>query len=342
MRNDRRWFPRFAVRSGVIANLETGGNKLQGSTVDISCTGAYISDVQVNQMKGHNAKVVFEVHERNPNSTIQVTRSCQILPGRTGQSGGCAIRFDIPLTGKEVASLAKPDHLYGSLELARDDYTLISDEISGIQSCRNYLFIGSLSAISAWVITAIGIGITNKLDFSVWAALGASFPYILLSVSILALIEKANACHLRRGFLAALTDYLRNGAAPPNYIGWAQLKLNRSECRSRLANKLCPSENHACWENAVNEASRLTKQHHLISNILDSYNAFISFVYSVFYALSSLLILVVAHLYLSTLNNIWITGSIDISIGITITLMGVFLYKQIYCLRRGKKSGSSG
>jgi len=262
MRQNKRWFTRFSVRQGVQAILSSEQNGIiQGSPIDISSAGAYIAGISTNV---GNAKIHFQIPDALSCNPLEIARDCYVYPNRSGRSGGCAIKFYTPLTNRELAELSEVPHVCGSLELAMEDYKLVNEEVSGIQSCRTQMFIGSIAAMSAWIIATVGIGLVNKVQPSLWVLIGSSFPYFILTISILGTIEKTNAVNLRRGFLAALVEYLRSDALPPNYIGWAQLKLNRSECRSRFSNDLCPSKGNACWAGAITFSENLTKGHHII------------------------------------------------------------------------------
>lgn len=336
MEHEKRWFQRYPARQGISVVLQ-GENrrKTHGQLIDVSYAGAYIHEVMTND---NNADVCFEFRNQSSNERQQIKRKCHILSGRSGLSGGCAIKFDNALTPHELAELSNIMHYTDSLELTREDYRLVNDEVSGIQACRTQMFIGSIGVISAWLMGSIGIGITNHLQSPIWMAIGSSFPYFLLTIAILGTIEKSNAVNMRRGFLAVLADYLRCNVAPPNYVGWAHLKLNRAECRSRFTNNLCPFKGKACWERAASEAENLTKKHHLVSNVLDSFNAFVCLVYGVLYLAASILIFSVCYNIVPKYSSTSFFFLFVFILGVSISIVSFFLYHQVKLLRKGKKS----
>jgi hypothetical protein len=341
MQKDRRWFPRFAVRQGINAIISfNDGSSVSGPPIDISQTGAYIGNVHPHYQ---NAIIKFRLHDQSLNKPLNVERECSIFLTRYGESGGCALNFHAPLTGGELALLAEALQISGSLELAREDYRIVNNAITEIQLCRTHLFMGTMAAICVWVITAVGIGITNNLESPVWIAIGVSLPHVLLTISILSMIEKANAINLRKGFLAALTDFLKNNASPPNYLGWAHLTINRAECRSRFDNNLCPTFKKACWEEEKAKSSDLTRGHHLISNIFDSFTAFVSFIYGSLYILSIVLMCIAGISYWMRFKNEWpyLILLVTISVGVLIPIIVIFLFHELRHIRRGKKSSES-
>ena len=339
MQPNRRWFPRFSVREEVSVSFSDAPS-MRGLLIDISRTGAYIADVPIPSDK--YAKIKFEISNVPPN-TESMERACSVLPGRSGKSGGCALQFHTPLTGGQLALLVKALQVSDSIELAREDYRIVNNEISEILLCRSHLFVGTMAAICAWVIAAVGIGITNNLDSPKWIAIGVSLPWGLLTIAILSMLQKANSVNLRRGFLAALSDFLKRNAVPPNYLGWAHLIINRAECRSRFENNLCPTKNKACWERERDQGLELTKEHHLFSNIWDSFTALSSFIYGILYCFSIALISYVGYWYWMQLIKEWPFPTLLMTaiIGASIPIVGYFFYSQLKNLRKGKNSPES-
>ena len=339
MKQDNRWFPRFSARDGVVAVLSSDdGQQIRGKLIDVSCSGAYVSRVKESAGK---SRVEFEVRNGGQVLGQHVGRECVVHAKRTSEHGGCALRFTVPLTGPELALLAQSPESSGSLELAREDYRIVNAEISHVQTCRSNLFIATLAAVSAWTIAALGIGLTNRLGSPIWVTLGVSFPLFLLAVGILATIEKADAINLRKGFLAALTDYLKSNVAPPNYGGWAHLKLNRAECRSRVKSKLCPAVEKPCWEPEISAGADLTRKYPLIGNPFGSFMAFVSLIYGSLFVLALALLAGVGTFYYGRPGTGPAAAIIALVVGIMITLVAAFLYQQLHSLRRGRKSAEA-
>lgn len=332
--NEHRWTPRYATKKDVTAILTVDGEKLvESNPIDISCGGAYLKVAKPNTK---NARIVLTVPEPFPDKTFKVERECNILEGRAG-ADGCAIRFDQALSGEALAKFAADSSTVGSLNLARTDYTEVFSEINSIQTCRSQVFLGTLAAIAAWVAGAIALVVTNKLvSIGIWTLFGAVVPYVLLTIAVLISIEKSRALNVRRGFLAALTEYLRHDTAPPNYHGWAHLRITVSECRARMAAKLCPHEDIYCWEEERNKHGRLTSKKHPISNLLDSFTALSAAVYAAIYVITVGIMIYASLLALAYSPNAATT--VALIEGAAVFGMALFLLKQLYADRKGKHS----
>lgn len=337
MQTDRRWCPRWSVTKCYASITVNNQQRVYGPIIDISRGGAYVANVQLNI----NATAFVKIESQEPDAA-PIERWCTILPNRAGCAGGCAVKFDLPLIGAEIAAFAVPADAHGSLELARQDYAMVCGELDQIQSCRSQYFMGSLAAISAWTITAISIALTCKLTSPLGAMIGVSLPFILLTLSVFVMLEKANAINLRKGFLAALSDYLRTDLSPPNFLGWIHLKMNRSECSSRLASGLCPSTNTPCWNAAEKDVERLTAQYHYISNGLDSFMALVSMVYAVLYfAASAILSGVGAYFLLHARVNVLVLSLVELAAWSIIIFIAAFLYYRVRSLRKGNRSAEA-
>jgi hypothetical protein len=339
---ERRWFPRFSVRRGVTATIHLAEDSERNvRLVNIGNGGAYVENANFQSQEpetGH-VGIIFAIDAPNGDDGDPVERECEILHGRTGPSGGAAVRFFSPLADSELAMLAAPPTATTSIRLAHEDYRIVNEEIIHIQACRNQIFIGALAAISAWIITALGVGLPGRLMFPSWLALGASFPYIILSVALFATIEKANAINLRRGFLAALGEYMSSDVPPPKYLGWAHLRVNMAECKSRVRAGFCPSRDKTCWQDEVGKAHRLTGKHWTLSGGFKSFSAFVALIHGLFYVVATVL-LVVAGIYgFLGPSRPWETVLwVGVGLGVVVILLTLSLISQLRQLRKGSKS----
>ena len=344
MQANRRWSPRYSARSEVSALLGgEGGHQNEGKAVDVSASGAYLSN---SPIPGHTARVEFCIKNPGNGADHTIDRNCSLLAGREGASGGCAVRFHRPLSGAELAGVAAVPSGTGSLDLARRDYREVHEEIRAIQRCRNNIFLGTLAAIATWITGAVGMALSHPLGGAdqvgqaIWVLVGASVPYFLLTVAILATIEKARAINVREGFLCALTDFIRHDAAPPNYLGWPQLRCNRAECRARHDAGLCPTSPKYCWETERGKHEGVNRSKHVVSNVLDSFTAFSSLVYSMLYLVTAGTLLI-ASLMLLPRTPSWTTYLVPVTIGVIGALLGLALATQLRSVRKGKHSLAS-
>jgi hypothetical protein len=333
MEQDKRWSPRYDCRSDVVTVLTVEGERRsESSAVDIGFGGAYVRNPHPNRNRG---AVLFRVPNPSKSGQIEIKRDCDILPGRTTAQGGCAVRFDRPLKGPELAKLAADSTAIGSLDLARRDYSEVSQEIRAIQSCRSSVFLGTLAAIATWVMAATGLVVSNNLtNIGLWTAVGAILPYGLLTVGVMASIEKGRAVNYRRGFLAALTEYIRHDVPPPNYLGWVHLHAVRSECRARKESGLCPDSLSCCWETERDKHHDLTKKKHVVSNILDSFTAFSTLVYATLYAMT---VAILIYTSLRALSG-WHGSAVALAEGALVLALAIYFLKELSSLRKGKHS----
>ena len=342
MQQEKRWFPRYAVREDVASKVSVlEGPEIAGTPVDISCGGAYLGGIQLDDRLQGKIKGRVRLCPRGLGSdpSDHILRDCEVFADRAGDSGGCAVRFFTPLDGSEVARLARAPRVSQSLDLARDDCRVVNDEIISIQACRNQIFIGALAVISAWVIAAIGIGLPNSLTFPLSLAIGASFPYIILSIALFATIEKTNAINLRRGFLAAVTDYIRGGVAPPEYLGWAHLRINRGECDSRTVMGLCGRDARLCWEDANAAARQIMDKRPLVTGGLKSFTAFVVLIYGLLYSTASVLMIVAGGSYfLKVIESPVIALLLGFGLGAAVIGLMIYLISHLKQLRRGGRS----
>lgn len=337
MRQDKRWLPRYASRKDVVATLVCDGlGEQRGGPVDISCGGAYLGGVQPAATHG---KILLSVPGPAKHQDFLVERGCDILSGRTTAQGGCAIRFHQPLSGAELAKFAADASSIGSMELALRDYSMVHQEVLLIQSCRSTLFVGTMAAIATWLMGATGLVVTNNLkNVDFWAVIGTALPYVLLTIAVLTTIEKTRALNFRRGFLAALTEYIRHDVAPPNYLGWSHLCAARTECRARMAAHLCPDTVEFCWEAERDTHKSLTRGKHLVSNIFDSFTAFSTAVYGFLYMVTVLILVCASLSWLSTHPWRWapiVCAGIE---GAIVFGLAAHLLRELWLARKGKHS----
>jgi hypothetical protein len=340
MEPDRRSSLRYDVRNDVTTLLETGANTpSQSNGVNISYNGAYLKNSHPNQSPG---KVTFMIRTPNGDKDILIERTCDILWGRTTGEGGCAVRFHRALAGDELARLAAPTKGVAtstreSLELAFRDYSEVSQEVRAIQSRQSQVFFGTLAAIATWVMGAVGLVLSNSLrNIGFWTVVGASLPYVLLTLGILASIETTRGVNLRRGFLAALTDYIRHGIAPPNYLGWVHFYAARLECRARMASTLCPYGSTPCWEVECDRHPRAVRNKPAVPGILDSFTAFSTAVYGTLYCITVPILMGASLLSLEPWP--WLRVATAVGEGAFIVVVAALMLAELLSVRRGKNS----
>ena len=333
MTKEKRNSPRYAVRNEVHAELlDANGKPQSGRPIDISLTGAYISDSKVDLS---STEVVFWVNDKKlGNGGASVSAKCRVLPDRTGPNGtGFAVKFVESLTPADFSMLCDPAHSAGSVDLARIDVNTVNNEMVLIRNCRSQIFLSTLGAVAVWIMSAIGLGIANQLHPSIWLTLGAAFPYAALTVGILSMMEKANAINLRKGYLAAVSDYLRFDLAPPGYLGWSHLSVNRISCGSRQKNALCRAAASPCTQYEDSDLGHITKGHPVLNSPLENFGTLIGIVFAPIYVGSGLVLFMVWFSFF--------TSAVAFAVGLVVPLLGFFLYFQIHSLRKGKRCAES-
>jgi hypothetical protein len=236
---EKREFARYHARVGITAQIQ--GQSISqpavGSPINISRSGAYL---WVPSLPPGAYQIEFSDTASAIKAPPRVQRECTVLSGRNSTQGhGVALKFGLMLAQAELGELAAPPDSNEAIELAKSDRAAVNAELGVIRTCRGQIFIATLTAIGVWVMGAVGLGLGHPLERHEWIAIGAAFPYLVLSISILCLIEKANSISARKAFLSALEDYLRNNRSPPNYLGWNQLSINHDSCRARARRGLC-------------------------------------------------------------------------------------------------------
>ena len=251
-------------------------------------------------------------------------------------------------------------------DLAKEDYREVWEQTRSIQRCRSRIFISSIAALGAAAMTTGVIlsrvsrsnpGSINEI--AEWVLLGSVVGGLLLTIGILATVEKARAINIRTGFLAALTEYLRTGQAPPNYNGWAQLQDAQFRCGHRRDNGMCPpvesykeqkqkkdnqrSSNpqtskqqdlvspQTCWTIGLHEATTLSKakRKRLVPGAFDSFMSLSGFLYSAAYFLTFSVFLIALGCYLTD------GARTDVPVVIKYSLLGLAL-GALLCLLEGR------
>lgn len=333
MKYEKRAFPRFSAVENLRARVTKDGEKRSKRILvyDISRMGARLK--KSGTVLGDKGKIKFEIPDRT-NLDIPHTR-LWFRPNKEDYENGVGIAFKKPLAGNELALMSFTPGPTGSLSLARTDYDVVNNENQTIRECRGNIFVGVLGALGVWAIGTISLGITNNLDSAKWILIGSLFPFITLSIAIFSTIEKANAINLRKGFLAALAEYLRADIAPPNYTGWNHLSAIFNECISRTNHRPCGRENHECQEKYKDDWEKIVGKHRLVNKILSNFGPFISIVYGCLYILSSFVLFSFLFVYKGP-KYITIIFSI-IATTFAIGLL-FFIIKQIRMIRKGSNS----
>lgn len=259
-----RNMPRYGTNPNSVRATLTGNNQsFDGSLHDVSGIGAFFKCDTSPPTTDIEYEAVITSENASP-----ITRKAIIIHNGNGSDPKVrGIRFVRPLYEQDIAALvdgyspridgqSSPEFV-----LAQKDYDEINEEIRAIQSCRSTIFIGTNAVVGAATMTTAVIiahvwGLPGSPTFPFrWAMFGSSVTAVLLMVGILATIEKARAINLRKAFQAALTEYIRDGQAPPSYQGWSFLRFAQSDCgnRRKSAVEMCP---HIKKYNAKREEER--------------------------------------------------------------------------------------
>jgi hypothetical protein len=322
---DQRIYPRYQAKENIYVTLS--GEKMR--LLDISCSGARIIGRVPDNKSGKN-----EISFLENDSKLDINRDYKPSPGNTAEKY-FGVFFEKPLSGAQVARLAKHSNVSSCTEIAMRDRDNVNMDIRNIQTCRSQIFNGALKIISIWVMGACGLALIHDLDSSTSLFVGGIVPFFVLTIAIFSTIEKARAINNHRGFLIALDEYARHGIAPPNYLGWSTLYANRSECRARIQKRLCPSSDRCCWSSNLNNLESITEKKHIFPKALDSFTAFSSIVYGILYIFASIVFLW-ASIEFSRNTKLMIPVAISVG-GVSVGL-GVLLIVLLTGIRRGKQS----
>jgi hypothetical protein len=325
---DRRIYPRYHAKENIYVTL-SGEKKVKRPLLDISCSGAKIVG-QVPDNKSDKNVISF----LDDNSELGINREFKTSLVNAAKNH-FGVSFEKPLSGAQVAKLAKHSNVSSCIEIAMRDRDNVTMDIRNIQSCRSQIFNGALTIISVWVMGACGLWLTNKLNPSTSLFVGGILPFFVLTIAIFSTIEKARAINNHRGFLIALDEYARHGIAPPNYLGWSTLYSNRSECRARIQTGLCPHPNQCCWNHNLNDLESITAKKHIFPKILDSFTAFSSIVYGILYVFASI---VFWWASIECSRNTTLMIPVTIGVGGLSVGLGILLMVLLTGIRRGKQS----
>lgn len=237
----------------------------------------------------------------------RIERTCTLE--RVTDKDGCALRFDEKMSEKELeqyAILPSPEY---SLRLARQDYSQVFAEIEHIKSCRSNIFIGTMAAMAAATVTTATIIYRSLppggISFAAIAPqiiFGTIVALVLLTVGILATLEKARALNMRRAFLAALGEYLKVGQAPRGYRGWPDLASRKTQCGNLRKTGWCAriqkhnrTQEHdrtqksapppPCWNLGKKDSDILLKEKRIMPGMLDSFMSLSGFLYTAIYGI---------------------------------------------------------
>lgn len=375
---NRRLEPRHRVNKLPI-EITLDGRKQEGILVNVSRAAACLNDVSFMDSQGvpHTKTYLPEKTGKiliKPFSHEIIERDCKILRIGEGPIPTCVIEFEGGLTSPDINAIAMhaPEADDYKLDMAKEDQQAVRDELLSIQECRSHVFVGTIASLGAAAV-AVGMAIANAPvhQDAGWVLAGACVAAFLLLIGILATVEKARAINLRRGFLAALANYLRLGQAPPSYCSWSNLQHLQNSCGQRRESGECtqmkryekqkkeydiartkyvqdsknrppgpePLRRETCWTLGAFEQESTNSHRELVPGVFDSFMSFSGVVYCISYGLVSMVL--VGSLFViffeRNLAN-WLTLSGCIAGGM---MMGPFLVYYSPKITHKKKSNNS-
>jgi len=183
-----------------------------------------------------------------------------------------------------------PDRNFASellqLELAKKDYDRVSQETIQKRNCRGTIFLATLTAMSTAAFALIAFANNATPD---WLWLGALIPLMMLTISILASIQKARAINLRIGYLAALSSCLATGRITKFFAGWENALRSIGLCNVALhRNTNEPPCLRPHWEQCKEIARCLSQDEHKFVQMwrmyfLKSFTTFTGVIYAVLF-----------------------------------------------------------
>jgi len=221
--------------------LDNDKTKYEAKVGNVSRVAA---GLQIAQDKiGNGDDVIIDVRFITTKSRPIERDGCHLC---RNENKGYYISFeDSPLYDNELAALAaeRPES-EAIKQIASVDYQDVSEQIRYVQSCRSHIFIGSLAAVAAATMTT-GVIIASLTTYPMWVhlltlILGSLVGGILLTIGIMATIEKARAINYRKAFRSVLGSFLLKDSTPPLYAGWASLETRQKQCRANRENGICP------------------------------------------------------------------------------------------------------
>ena len=237
---DRRCEPRHNVDQ-VRTEFTVAGSQYEGVMVDVSKHCARINLTDGLPCCGGDDTGSISVW---PHYAEWQPFPCSIRRVHEGRPAICVVAFEHELSDSQIVELVRqkePSSRHYRFEQARTDESTVRQELLRIQTCRSRVFIATMAALAAGSMTA-AVAASNTLStlpVSTWGLFGATTAGFLLLVGMLATVEKARVINLRRGFLAALSEYLEKGEAPPSYRGWSYLRSAQADCGVRWQSGTC-------------------------------------------------------------------------------------------------------
>lgn len=320
---NQRLEPRHKT-SKLRVELRFGEQTSEAVMVDASRTAACLNKITPDGW-ARRSKGTLLIH---PYSHEIIERKCQIQRVGEGPIPTCVVRFVDGLSSSQLNAIlqldaGKPTDTH---EIAKQDQEAVRSEVLSIQGCRSQIFIATMAALGAAAMgTGVAMSNAAQEQWPMWVIFGAGIAAFLLLVGILATIEKARAINIRKGFLAALADYLRKGQAPPSYCGWGHLQYLQNTCGARRDAGECtqvrryketlqkyeearakqqkrgrptddtaspPCLSETCWTLGDFEVASTNERRRLIPGMFDSFMSFTGTIYCVSYVLVATTMLV--------------------------------------------------
>ncbi len=276
----RREDVRYSVPK-IPVEITSGSSSVCGVVVDMNRFEAWISDCEVKE--GDACLSVCLA------SSYLIDR--QVHVEQVGAADGkhwCRVKFHQPLTEQDLVRLGViPEQSEAMAELLRTDYEEVRREIRDIKNCRTSIFVWTMGALGAAVVSFI----VMQSRFQTPTALAATTVLLgVFLVGVLAVTEKVRAINFREGLAAVLGTYIRSNTVPPRYVGWLHLKERFAACDVRKNLEICPKyaacRSLTCVDEGEAVAAHVNSAKPLLPPIMSSFTALSSTVFALVYAIT--------------------------------------------------------
>jgi hypothetical protein len=216
-----------------------------------------------------------------------------------------------------------------------------------IQTCRGQVYVGTLAAVATSATATATVAFTQKVTWF-WVYMGSLMGFVLLSLGILTLLEKARSISVRRAFLFVLEDIVRDGSCPSPYLGWSRyLHMHdtcgvRREIEARRTGRSARTDRDACLARGRAQAANFVEAKFLAPALLDSFTSLSAWSMSALYVAWTVMSNVAFFAWFTT----WFTtpawaGLLTIVQVALAALLGWFYVRQYHDLRKGRFSFES-
>lgn len=253
-----------------------------GTLSNVSVYDAYLAGCSSTQQD-----VIVEIW--TPKGDIR--RKCRIV---RPEPTGCAIEFKPSLSHTEIAQIvegyAETTMLVACsvTDMAQRDSVEVNEELRAIQGCRSNVFLATIGAMAAAVVTIGGYVGPQPTNNPAHVLLGLIMTFALFVIGVFATIEKARAINIRKAFLKVLSRLLLDASLPSSYLGWSRLKDMLFLCGTLHRVGVCvlgntPDSKPRCKNAGLDDSECLHRATQTIPCIFDSFMSLSSSVYSAVY-----------------------------------------------------------